>query len=112
MDSLEDALRNRVGELEERVRQLEEALSPLEFMSPPEWQLTANEARVFAHLASREMATKQSLMAVLYSGRSEEPGIKIVDVFICKLRRKIKPFGVSINTIWGQGWALERKAAA
>ncbi len=48
----------------------------------------------------------------IYSGRSEEPGIKIVDVFICKLRRKIKPFGVSINTIWGQGWALERKAAA
>ena len=30
-----------------------------------------------------------------------------VDVFVCKVRRKLKPFGVAIRTIWGVGYAID-----
>ncbi|RUM06789.1 winged helix-turn-helix domain-containing protein [Rhizobium chutanense] len=112
MDDLVDLQRDRIAFLEERVRQLEEALMPASVMAPIEYQLTANEARVFSHLASRDFGTKQSIMMALYSDRAEEPEIKIVDVFVCKMRRKLKPFGVRIETIWGQGYRLARPGMA
>lgn len=57
------------------------------------------------------MASKQSIMMAMYCDRiDEDPEIKIVDVFICKLRKKLKPFGVSIGTIWGQGYSLADRA--
>lgn len=93
--------------LREKVRQLEEALTPTNSTVEIEWLLTSREARVFAHLTTREMATKQSVMAALYSDRpDEEPEIKIVDVFICKMRKKLRPFGIVIDTVWGQGYSL------
>lgn len=118
MDDLVAILRDRVATLEERVRQLEDALTP-PWAVPVEWRLTSAEARVFAHLMTREMATKESIMAALYSDRADdqiEP--KIVDVFVCKIRKKLRPFGIQIDTVWGKGYALadrhqfQRKAAA
>jgi two-component system cell cycle response regulator CtrA len=61
-------------------------------------------------LALRKGATisKTQLINHLYNGR-DEPELKIIDVFVCKLRKKLadhvngKNF---IHTIWGQGYAL------
>ena len=39
----------------------------------------------------------------------DQPEPKIIDVFICKLRRKLElagASGVSIDTVWGQGYIL------
>jgi DNA-binding winged helix-turn-helix (wHTH) protein len=38
----------------------------------------------------------------------EEAGTKIIDVFICKLRRKLNAAGANgvIATVWGQGYTL------
>lgn len=97
--------------LRERVRQLEDILAPAAVDVPIEWRLTASEARVFAHLTTRVVATKQSIMAALYSDRpDDDPEMRIVDVFICKIRKKIEPFGVNIQTVWGQGYALTDRA--
>lgn len=110
IDSLEDLQHRQIETLRERIRQLEEALMPSNTIIPVEWQLTAAEARVFAHLTTREMATKRNIMFALYSDRiDEEPEIKIVDVFVCKLRKKLKPFNVQINTVWGQGYSLAHR---
>lgn len=108
MDDLADLQRDRIEFLEERIRQLEDALMPASVHVPLEYRLTSREARVFAHLASRDFGTRQSIMMALYSDRLEEPEPKIVDVFVCKMRRKLQPFGVRIETIWGQGWRLAR----
>lgn len=97
--------------LRERVRQLEEALAPSFVITPLEWQLTMSEARVFAHMATRAIATKQSIMMALYSNRTDEdPEIKIVDVFVCKMRKKLSRFNIMIDTVWGQGYALQDRA--
>ncbi|MBD9372094.1 helix-turn-helix domain-containing protein [Rhizobium sp. ARZ01] len=94
--------------LRERIRQLESALCPDSVRVPVEWLLTSSEAKVFAHLASRDFCTRESILLSMYSDRVDEaPEPKIVDVFICKLRRKVKPFGVAIDTIWGRGWSLQ-----
>jgi two-component system cell cycle response regulator CtrA len=44
----------------------------------------------------------------------DEPEIKIIDVFVCKLRKKMEIFGVKIETIWGRGYYMtpEMKAKA
>ncbi|MFD1328272.1 helix-turn-helix domain-containing protein [Mycoplana ramosa] len=102
-----ERLRDEVDMLRERVRQLEAVLVPDGMQIPIEWKLTASEARVFSHIASRDMATKDSILLAMYSDRNDlPPEPKIVDVFVCKIRSKLKPFGVVIETVWGQGYRL------
>ena len=52
--------------------------------------------------------SKDAFLNHLYGG-IDEPEPKIIDVFMCKLRRKIADAGASgvvCNTIWGQGYIL------
>ncbi len=92
--------------LREQIARLEAALG-LGFIAPLEWHLTGAEARIMGALATRDLLTKDAAMAVLYRdfGR-EEAEVKIVDVFICKIRKKVAPFGIRIETLWGQGYYL------
>lgn len=47
-------------------------------------------------------------MVALYSERADNaPEVKIIDVFICKIRPKLEPFGIRIETQWGQGWFMD-----
>lgn len=92
--------------LREQVRKLELALvdsDPLPF----EWGLTHQETTVFGVLVNRTLATKEAIMTALYrSMGKDEAEPKIVDVFVCKMRKKLKPFGIQVRTVWGQGYAL------
>jgi two-component system cell cycle response regulator CtrA len=72
--------------------------------------LTGKEYAVLELLCLHKGAilTKEMLLDHLY-GRGKEPELKIIDVFVCKLRKKIaKANGGShyIETIWGRGYAL------
>lgn len=108
MDDLQSHQKARIEVLEERIRQLEDALAPHSVVARVEWCLTPSEARVFSHLTTRDLASKQSIMLAMYSDRIDvEPEIKIVDVFVCKMRKKLKPFGIEILTMWGAGYALK-----
>jgi two-component system, cell cycle response regulator CtrA len=76
---------------------------------PAAFRLTKKEVDFLQALMGRASATKEQLLALVYAdrwGMDDEPEIKIVDVFICKLRKKLKPFGVTIETLWGRGYAL------
>lgn len=71
--------------------------------------LTGSETEVLTALARAfpRIVTKEALMDALYALKpDEEPEIKIIDVFICKLRKKLKPLGVEIDTAWGRGYGL------
>src|SRR5215216_6226386 len=72
--------------------------------------LTTKEFEVLELLATRlgSAITKEMLLNHLYGGM-DEPGQKIIDVYICKLRRKlIQASGGKdyIETIWGRGYVL------
>ncbi|WP_029002758.1 winged helix-turn-helix domain-containing protein [Azorhizobium doebereinerae] len=95
--------------LRERVAQLEGLLG-WRIVVPIEWWLTKAEVVVMGALTARDMATKDFLMAALYHNDGRDAANeKIVDVFICKIRKKVAPFGVVITTVWGQGYSLDKE---
>src|SRR5687767_11443660 len=73
-------------------------------------ELTTKEYKVLELLALRQGSaiTKEMLLSHLYRGM-DEPGQKIIDVFICKLRKKLADASGGkdyIETIWGRGYVL------
>lgn len=78
--------------------------------------LTSKEYDILELLSLRKghAIDKNTFMNYLYNG-IDEPDIKIVDVFICKLRRKLSDASMGcggyIETIWGRGYALKEPAA-
>jgi DNA-binding response OmpR family regulator len=73
-------------------------------------QLTPSEFELFHLLWEKigRVKTKQSIMDAIYwrLADDEEPGAKIVDVWICKIRKKLKPLGIEIQTAWGRGFRI------
>jgi two-component system cell cycle response regulator CtrA len=72
--------------------------------------LTGKEYQMLELLSLRKGTTlsKEMFLNHLY-GDTDEPEMKIIDVFICKLRKKLSTatHGVNyIETIWGRGYAL------
>lgn len=102
-------LQERIAFLEEENCQLKAALNgdgqPL-----PAWfpHLTKSEASMFRLLIARKIVSRDAAMLTLYGEQADPPEEKIIDVWIAKLRRKISPVGISIETAWGQGWSLTK----
>jgi two-component system, cell cycle response regulator CtrA len=71
--------------------------------------LTTKEYDLLETLALRkgQPVTKETILTKLYGDR-DEPDSKIIDVFICKLRKKLAAaMGDSmIRTVWSRGYAI------
>ena len=73
-------------------------------------ELPAREFLIIEFLALRNGAvfSKDAFLNHLYGGIGE-PEATIIDVFICKLRRKLVENGaegLSVDNVWGQGYVL------
>lgn len=74
-------------------------------------RLTGKEYALLELLSLRKgmVQTKEAILNHLYGGR-DEPALKIIDVFICNLRRKLEvagnDAGACIRTDWGRGYSL------
>ena len=103
-------MRERIDYLEEENRQLREQLAPPVAL-PREWRLTGMEETLFRHLVGRPVVSRASLMDALYSDRpaADIPSAKCLDVFVFKLRRKLAPHGVKIETVWRTGFRLAER---
>ncbi len=72
--------------------------------------LTGKEYQMLELLSLRKgtTLTKEMFLNHLYGGM-DEPELKIIDVFICKLRKKLSEAtgdGRHIETVWGRGYVL------
>ena len=72
--------------------------------------LTGKEYQMFELLSLRKgtTLTKEMFLNHLYGGM-DEPELKIIDVFICKLRKKLSVATGGYNyieTVWGRGYVL------
>ncbi|MGC2856502.1 response regulator transcription factor CtrA [Novispirillum sp. DQ9] len=72
--------------------------------------LTGKEYGILELLAMRKgtTLTKEQFLNHLYGG-IDEPELKIIDVFICKLRKKLNQASGGenfIETVWGRGYVL------
>jgi DNA-binding winged helix-turn-helix (wHTH) protein len=72
-------------------------------------RLTGKEFATIEALALRPGATitKETIYRRLYPA-ADDVELKIVDVFICKIRNKLRPFGceAQIETVWGRGYRI------
>lgn len=118
VEALLDQLRGRirdpvVGKLSEQI-----SLLCRGYMEPagddplPGVKLTPNERSMFALLKARlgRAVTRGALLdaASYHHGWDREPQPKVVDVYICHLRRKLKGSGFAVETVWGQGYRMVR----
>ncbi len=72
--------------------------------------LTSKEYQMLELLSLRKgtTLTKEMFLNHLYGG-IDEPELKIIDVFICKLRKKLAQANTGqhyIETVWGRGYVL------
>lgn len=112
VDARLEAQGAEIERLQDRIEHLE-GLMGMHLLPPLGWGLTSSEARVLGVLMSRPLATKEAVMAALYRDQAkDEAEIKIVDVFVCKIRKKLKPFGVVIETRWGEGYQMPAASKA
>ena len=85
------------------------------------WKLTGKELGVLFSIMRRPHGvSRDQMMNAIYGviDPGEQPEIKIIDVFVCKLRRKLREAGPedcriprgAISTIWGRGYKLEDDA--
>ena len=78
--------------------------------------LTGKEYQMLELLSLRKgtTLTKEMFLNHLYGGM-DEPELKIIDVFICKLRKKLAEATSGANyieTVWGRGYVLREPMAA
>ena len=76
--------------------------------------LTGKEYQILELLSLRKgtTLTKEMFLNHLYGGM-DEPELKIIDVFICKLRKKLATAAGGkhyIETVWGRGYVLRDPA--
>ena len=85
------------------------------FHAGHEIHLTGKEFAMLELLILRkgQVLTKDAFLNHLYGGMDEPEG-KIIDVFICKLRKKLQAVGGidMISTVWGRGYILQEVARA
>ena len=102
----------QIEKLQRRVEELEALLyrreTTLNF--PKEWRLTAKEHGVLTLLITSNVQyiSKEEILDALYG--MDKTGTKIIDVFICKIRNKLKRGGadwVHIDTYWGKGYGID-----
>ena len=73
--------------------------------------LTNKEYAMIELLVLRQgmMVTKEMFLNHLYGGL-DEPEVKIIDVFVCKIRKKLSKLGAPeslLLTVWGKGYMIK-----
>ena len=73
-------------------------------------RLTGKEYSIVELLSLRKgvTVTKEMLASHLYGGM-DEPGLKVIDVFVCHLRKKLAQATGGkhhIETVWGRGYRM------
>ena len=104
-------LQDTIQRMQDEIDHLKEALASVSRTAPrwvTDWGLTMPEATILGALVKHRVVSRDALMAALYSGRGPdaEPDPEIVNVFILRLRRKLRPHGITITTLRGRGWHL------
>lgn len=73
------------------------------------FKMTRLQVAVFLALLRRPQITKAQVHAAIEGTRqlaSEETDPKMIDVVICHIRKKLRPFNIELKTVWGQGYTV------
>jgi DNA-binding response OmpR family regulator len=99
------------GILREQIVELERQLGLHEDI-PIQLDFTPQQRLILGVLLKRELASKENLLFALMQGnctkRGREPGLKLIEVLICLLRKRLKPHGIQIFTKYEVGYFMTR----
>jgi DNA-binding response OmpR family regulator len=70
------------------------------------FRLTLSESRILHLLVRRAQVAKASMYEALYGERIAGPEPKILDVLVHRIRRKLEPHEVVVETVTGVGYRL------
>ena len=101
----------RAEELGARVAELEAQIG-LALQPPTVFDLTRKETAILGVLLANRHPRRETFMCALYGDRPNPPHDKIIDVFVCKLRRKLAPLGIKIDTRFGEGFEIPEESKA
>lgn len=98
------------SQLLDRIELLEQELG-LKTDFPPEFSIPRNMMPLLGILLKREIISREGALIAIYSGMpnswGKEPDPKIIDVFICKLRTRLKRYGIKVSCKWGLGYFMD-----
>lgn len=106
---------HRVEELEERIRQLTGELHATEYVAPHDLGLSMTQTRMLGLMLRHDRVVSADTLFEATRNRvtrRTEPDQKLMQVNIHKLREKLKPHGLVIETIFGFGWRLTNESRA
>lgn len=105
-----DELISRIDDLEAQIEAMKSSNEPSAIlMLQNAFSLTTFEAKFLYVLSDGKPRDKVQLLNGLYFDRAgDPPEIKIIDVFACKVRKKVSRYGIDIETIWGSGYRLQK----
>lgn len=90
----------------EENRQLRAMLIAKDFHMPFEWKLTRAEEKLLGSLYSAPNFMRRHEALRVASCLDPEADRKVVEVRVCKMRKKLKPHNIEIRTVWGEGYEL------
>lgn len=97
-------LRDRVVELE--------ALLGLKRTVPRALGFTPREEEIVGLLLKLENISREQMMVAMYGDRPEPPDWRILDTFMCRVRKRLRRADIDIVTVWGRGWLLTKENKA
>src|SRR5579883_1983194 len=96
------AARATIAALQTQLANYRALLRPIETL-PRSWRLTPTETQIAIALARSNNGLRKCALHEIINPETEA---KIVDVFVCKVRKKLAPHGITIETIWGDGFRM------
>jgi two-component system cell cycle response regulator CtrA len=107
-------LAERVEFLEEENRQLRDAMRCTETARfPAKWNLSPGEKRVLTSLIGAQGGFRSNEVLFAAARRWDSTGSgNLVSVIVCRLRQKLKPFGITIHTVHGEGYKIDPESKA
>lgn len=97
-------LRCEIAEKDETIRQLRDLLKDNSQL--PDWlpKLTPLEEQTLRMLMRRSLLTQDAFRTLRPDADTDGNNMR---VHVFRIRRKLKPFGVRIESLWGRGYALD-----
>jgi two-component system cell cycle response regulator CtrA len=109
------SLRDQLDEANETIRQFRNAMAASPLIRYRGLRLSRSERCILeALLNANGLLSKHQLRHAIDAEltRIEAPDLKSVDVVVCRLRKRLRPFSVVISTEWGRGYYLDLDARA
>ncbi len=100
----------RIRQLEDEVMVLKDALG-LTYKGNPDWALTDTQTQILGVLSKTVLATNERIYTAVW-GMKPERDAQNVKIQIFKLRNKLAPHGIIIETKHGIGYALSPESRA